>query len=156
MYYVIDKDALYALVDEEVSHAADAAYSEDGRSLFDSVALTEKDRPIVDRLMDDAVSAFVRREFDITKFSPESYADEFGEAQLTGRMRLQFYVPDFDETMTDALTDELGRYIVLFTCAGIFQQRRAALVPEYTARAQAAMDKAVALLKTRKHPVTQW
>lgn len=165
MYYVIDKDALYALVDEEVSLVADAAYSEQGESLYDSVVLTEKDRPTVERLLDDAVNQFAGREFDICKLSQETYTDEFGEAQLSSRMRLQFHVPDFDTSMAvledgtitgGPLKTELDRYLVLFACAGIFQQRRAALVPEYTARAQSAMDKAVTLLKTRKHPVTQW
>lgn len=79
--------------------------------------------------------------------------------------RLLFHVPDFDDTMAEmdgdtitggALKTELDRYIVLYACALIFQQRRAALVQEYTARAQSAMDKAVSILKYRKHPVTQW
>ncbi len=156
MYYVIDKPALLESIREEVSHVADEAYSEDGTALYDSVMVTLRDKHKLEGFIDDAVSAFVRREFDITKYSPETYTDEYGEAQLSGRMRLQFHVPDFDETMADAAKAELDRYIVMYACSSLFQQRRATVVPEYTNRTQSAMDKAVALLKYRKHPVTQW
>ena len=165
MYYIIDKPALLESIKEEVSHVADEAYSEDGAALYDSVMVTDRDKARLERFIDDAVSQFVRREFDITKYSPETYTDEFGEVQLSDRMRLQFFVPDFDETMAEienntitggALKKELDRYIVLFSVASLFQQRRVALVPEYNTRTQSAMDKAVSLLKFRKHPVTQW
>ena len=156
MYYVIDKAALLESIKEEVSHVADDAFADDGTALYDSVMVTSRDYPTLERFVDDAVNAFVRREFDIAKFSPETYTDEYGEAQLTGRMRIHFFIPDFDTTMADAAKAELDRYIVLYACAAIFQQRRAAVVPEYTARTQSAMDKAVSLLKSRKHPVTTW
>mgnify|MGYP007069940818 CR=1 FL=1 len=156
MYYVIDKPALLESIREEVSGVADAAYSDDGTALYDAVMVTDRDKPTLERFIDDAVSQFVRREFDITKYSPETYTDENQQTQLTGRMRLLFYIPDFDDTMADAATAELDRYIVMYACAALFQQRRPAVVPEYTTRTQTAMDKAVTLLKSRKHPVTQW
>lgn len=165
MYYIIDKPALLESIKEEVSHVADEAYSDNNIALYDSVMVTDRDKARLERFIDDAVSQFVRREFDITKYSPETYTDEFGEVQLTNRTRLQFFVPDFDESMAEidgntitggALKKELDRYLVMDAVAALFQQRRVALLPEYTARAQAAMDKAVSLLKYRKHPVTQW
>ena len=156
MYYLIDKPALLESIREEVSGVADAAYADDGTALYDAVMVTSRDEPTLERFIDDAVSQFVRREFDITKYSPETYTDENQQTQLTGRMRLLFYIPDFDDTMADAATAELDRYIVMYACAALFQQRRPAVVPEYTTRTQTAMDKAVALLKSRKHPVTQW
>lgn len=152
LYYTIDKTALLESVEEEVSHAADAAYGENGASLYDSVVITEKDRDNVLRFIDDAVSLLVRRAFDICKYSPESYQDEYGEFQLSGRMRLALYVPDFDETMWDATETEISRYIVLYAAGALFQGRKADLVPEYTRRAQEAQDKAVILLKSRKYP----
>ena len=156
MYYVIDKPTLLESIKEEVSGVADAAYSDDGSSLYDIVMVSNRDKPTLDRFIDDAVSQFVRREFDITKYSPETYTDENQQTQLTGRLCLQFYIPDFDTTMADAAKEELDRYIVMYACAALFQQRRPAVVPEYTTRAQMAMDKAVSLLKSRKHPVTSW
>ena len=146
MYYVIDKPALLESIREEVSHVADEAFADDGTALYDSVMVTLRDNRTLDRFIDDAVNAFVRREFDIAKFAPAEDSTP----------RLQFYIPDFDETMADAAKAELDRYIVLYACAAIFQQRRASVVPEYTTRTQSAMDKAVSLLKSRKHPVTTW
>lgn len=145
MYYVIDKPALLESIREEVSVVADAAYSDDGTSLYDSVMVTERDTPAMQRFIDDAARLFARRTFDIAKYASQ-------EASVT----LEFYVPDFDTSMEEAVKDEIDRYIVMYSCSALFQQRRPAVVPEYTNRTQAAMDKAVALLKSRKHPVSQW
>ena len=71
-------------------------------------------------------------------------------------MRLYFYVPDFDDTMEDAVKRELDRYVAMYVSGNIFQQRRAALVPEYTTRTQAALDNAVTMLKSRKYPSVLW
>ena len=153
MFYIIDKAGLLESVEEEVSHIADSAYGEDGSSLYDSIVITEKDRQNVLRFIDDAVTDFVRkRAFDICKYSPETYQDEAGEWQLSGRMRLQFYVPDFDETMWDATKAALDRYIVLYAVGSLCQSRRADLVPEYAKRTQEAQDNAIILLKSRKYP----
>jgi hypothetical protein len=157
MYYVIDKSRLWDMIDEEVSKVADEAYSDTGTALYDSIVLTEKDRSTIDRFIDDAVSAFVKREFDVTKYAPLAVHSDEDPREISGVIpRLLFHVPDFDETMAATMDSELDRYIVLFSCNALFQQRRPALVPEYTARTQSSMDKAVALLKYRKHPVTQW
>ncbi len=157
MDYTIDKDSLYALVDEEVSKVANDAYSDTGESLYDSIVLTQKDRSTVERFMDDAANQLAKRAFDICKYRPEMQTPQGGDTPVaTGRMKLDFYVPDFDSTMQDAVTTEIGRYIVLYVCASLFQQRRASLVEEYSARAQAAADKAVSLLKSRKDPMVSW
>ena len=155
MYYLIDKEALFKLVEEEVSKAADEAYADSGVSLYDAVVLTDKDNDMVDRFIDDAVNLAVRRAYDICKFSPETEEVD-GEIQPTGRMRLYFYVPDFDDTMEDAVKRELDRYVAMYVSGNIFQQRRAALVPEYTTRTQAALDNAVTMLKSRKYPSVLW
>lgn len=156
MYYIIDKDDLYDRIDEEVSRVADESYTENGQSTYDSIVLTSRDRNMVERFIDDAVTALVRRAFDICKYSPETTTDEFGEAQLTGRMRLFFYVPDLDETMEDTIKEEISRYITLYSSAMIFESRRVAAVPQYAERITASMDRAVALLKSRKSPTAIW
>ncbi len=129
-------------IKEEVSHVADEAYSEDGTPLYDSVMVTSRDKSKLEGFIDDAIRLFVRKEFDICKYNNID--------------RLEFHVPDFDDTMTAAVNSELNRYIVMYACTSLFQQRRVAVVQEYSVRAQSAMDKAVSLLKSRKHPVTTW
>lgn len=144
MEYEINKTFLTALVDEEISKVADEAYGENGGSLYDSIVLTEKDASTVDRLIDDAVNGVASRMHDICKFT------------TGGEVALLFYVPDFDETMESAAEDELTKFIVFSVCAALFQSRRAQAVPEYTERAQAAINKAVTLLKSRKSPTAIW
>lgn len=151
MYYVIDKPALLERVKEEVSRVADEAYTDDGTALYDSVIVTQKDEDQIDRFIDDAVDALVRRAFDITKYAPLVDSET-----LAVTPRLKFYVPDFDETMEDAVRSELEKYIVLYACSSLFQSRRAGVLPEFQARTQAAMDNAVILLKSRKSPVDTW
>ena len=145
MYYDIDKPALYALVDEEVSQVADAAYGENGASLYDTVVLTEKDADTVDRLIDDGIGQFVRTSSDIASLGPHGTGSSAVDAIVLD-------VPDFASSQEEAAQAQITRFIVLYVCAAIFQQRRAALVPEYTNRAQAAMDNAVAMLRKRTTP----
>lgn len=153
MIYYIDKAALYDLIDAEVSRVADAAYAGDGTSLYDSVVLTEKDRDMVDDLIDDAVSAFMVRTWDISTFYRETDTDDYGETVLTGRVGIRFLVSDFPEALEDITADEISRYIALFSAAGIFRERQASSVPKYDGMAKDAMDKAVTLLSTRVDPV---
>lgn len=147
MNYIVDKTILTALIDEEVSKVADEAYGENGGSLYDSIVLTEKDASTVDRLIDDAVNGIASRLYDVCKFTTSA---------TDGVVALLFHVPDFDETMESAAKDELTRFVVFSVCAALFQSRRAQAVPEYTERAQAAINKAVTLLKSRKSPTEIW
>ena len=137
------------LVDEHVSRAADEAYSDAGVSLYDSIVLTERDQGLVQSYIDDAVDAFVQRAFDICKRGTQT-------TPVSPTPTLIFYVPDFDTTMEDDLKLQITRYIAFYVATAIFQQRRAALVPQYTAMTQAAMDKAITLLKSRKAPDESW
>lgn len=146
MEYTIDLTVLKALVDEEVAKVADAAYAESGESLFDSVVLTSRDDALVDGAIGDAVRVFVSRVDDICRYTTPS----------SGNERLLFHVPDFDGTKEDAALSEVTHYIVFASVASILQSRRVQSVPEYDTRAQAALTKAVTLLKSRKDPVLQW
>lgn len=147
MVYTIDKNILATYIDEEVSKVADEAYGENGVSLYDGVVLTEKDADTVSRLIDDAVNGIASRMFDICKFS---------SGTNPGDVQLIFYVPDFDNTMEDAAKSELTHFIVFSACTTLFKSRRAQAVPEYTDRAQAAINKAVTILKSRKSPTEIW
>lgn len=137
MEYQIDRNALLARVEEEVSHIADASYAETGQPLYDQVVLTEKDRAGALRLIEDAVGLFVRRTFDICRRAYDT---------------LVFSVPDFDESMTEMVDREITAFLVFYPVATICQSRKAERAQEFTARAQAAIDKAAVLLKSRKHP----
>lgn len=171
MYYVIDKRALYSRVDEEVSRVADDAYADDGTPLYDTVILTERDKELVDRYLDDAVSALVTRTFDICKYAPLVVYKEDDQGNVTDEIdhivpRLYFHVPDLDTGMEERLdekgelppfiSEELSRYIALHAANSVFLTRRTGVVPQYTDRVQAAMNKAVALLKSRKAPNAEW
>lgn len=147
MEYTIDLTVLKALVDEEVAKVADGAYSDSGESLFDSVVLTSRDDALVARAIEDAVHAFVARAFDICKYITRDESEDD---------RLIFHVPDFDDTMEGAALSEITHYVVFAATAAILVSRRAQAVPEYNDRAQAALTKAITLLKSRKDPVSQW
>lgn len=133
-------------IDEEISRVADELYADDGSPLYDSVVLTSKDTATVMRHIDDAVSAFVSRAFDIVTVDTSNTTPQ-------SKAALNIYVPDFDDTMTQAVDAEFRTYCVCYACAMILQHRAAAYVPEYTDRAKAAMDKCITLLKSRKTPV---
>ena len=148
-YYIIDNTSLLDVVDEEVSRVADYAYAEDGTSLYDHVVITERDALALDRMIHDAVASVVARFRDVCAYSPTSGS--------TPQMRLAFYVPDFDEDANgDIAEDELSKYIAYSVTAQFLAQRHPASVPEYTERANAALQKAVITLKTRKAPLEQW
>ena len=143
--YTIDKTFLRALVDEQVSHVADDAYGDNGMSLYDSIILTEKDDEEVDGYLEDAVRAFVTRMYDVCRMGKEDEEDT-----------IEFYLPDFDATMQQAALGEITHYLVFSVCAALFQSRRALAVEPYSLRAKASMDRAVALLKSRKSPIQIW
>ena len=83
----------------------------------------------------------------------DSIMSEFEEVDADG---IKFYVPDFDETMEDAVKSEITHFIVFAVCAALFKSRRPQAEPEYTERAKAAVEKAVTLLKSRKSPTDLW
>ena len=149
LYYDIDKTELYGLVDAEVSQVADAAYGEDGTPLYDSVELTSKDDDIVEALLDDGIAQFVRTSSDIASLGEHTSGTG---SSATSVDAIVLDVPDFNASDTDAAVAQITRFIVLCASAALFQQRRAALVPEYTNRAQAALDNAVAIIRKRTAP----
>ena len=138
MDYTIATSTIKELINEEVSHVADAAYADDGTSLYDSIVLTSKDDNLVGRFIDDGVRQLARATYDICKY---------------GSGKLTFNVPDFDATtQATYVTAAIDRYLAMYATAAILQQRRAGLVPEYTNRVQDAMNGAITLLRKREAP----
>lgn len=150
IFYVVDKTKLHALVEEEVAKVADEAYAEGGQSLYDSIIVTEKDWPNIDRFMEDALNAFVAREHSISRYAPVKANGDDYYYGTTLTMRLELFVPDFDISRLQAAETQLDRYISLYVCAELFQSRRAEKVPVYTERCKGALESAIALLKTRR------
>ena len=147
--YEIDRATLKENIAEEVSKAADEAYGDQGASLYDSVVLTSKDETEVGRMLEDAIRAFSARTFDVCRRASIT-------TNGTATDNLLFYLPDFDTAFENEAKEEISRFLVLHTCAQIFRQRRAEKLTEYAERAQASLDRAVALLKSRKSPSLEW
>lgn len=141
MNYTFNKNDIYQMVEREVSMAADAANDQSGVSLYDQVVLTEKDRPFVEGLVDEAAASLIRR------FSDIFVQDESTTATRT----LTFDIPDFD-TRREPELFLIPLFLALNASNGVFMQRAAALVPEYTQRAQAALDNLETLLRSRTAP----
>ena len=139
MTYTIDTTGITNLVTEEVSRIAGNSFSDDGASLYDSIAIHSRDADTVSRLIRDAVDAIVKRTADICTYVPSPEA-------------LSFYAPDMDASKEPQVAAELTRAISLSAVAGWLKDCKPDRATEYTERANAALDIAVGILKTRKQP----
>lgn len=139
MTYTVNNTELTNLVTEEVSRVAASAFSDDGASLYDSIAIHSRDADTVSRLIRDAVDAIVKRTADICTYVPSPEA-------------LSLYAPDMDASKEPQVTAELTRAISLSAVAGWLRDRKPDRAAEYTDRANAALNIAVGILKTRKLP----
>jgi hypothetical protein len=149
MYYTINNTALRALVEEEVSHIADAAYGEDGTPLYDSVAITSKDWDAVDGYLEDAAGLLVRRNDDIARHAPLVVtADEV----TTTTPRILFNVPDMASSQEPFVQAECDRYMAVYAACALMQSRRPTVVPELTSRIQNALDDVKSMLRKREDP----
>lgn len=139
MTYTINNTTITNLVTEEVSRVAAAAYADDGTSLYDSIVIHSRDANDVSRAIMDAVDAVVRRTTDICTYIPATPA-------------LSFYVPDMDSTKETLASDELTRAISLWAVSIWMREKYPARYQDYADRAAAALDAAVAMMKTRTTP----
>ena len=139
--YTAQRDDLAELVKEEMSHVADRSYTKEGVSLYDSINVTSKDANLVQRFISDALDALVTRTYDIASWSAED-ADS----------KVEFYLPDFDVSMTDAATKEITRFITLAVVTWMLDAVASPEAQQYAERTKSAQDKAVTLLKSRKQP----
>lgn len=151
MYYIVDYDALIKSIDEEISRVADKAFGDQGLPLYDLIHITSSDHDALRRYIDDAVGKFVSRERDICKYSPLIEIDEHDNE--ISHVRLDINVPDIEEDNIPLAERELARYLVFYATASHLGPLKADRAQEYVTLQQAAMDKAVQYLKTRKNPV---
>lgn len=137
MNYTINKSTLYSSVEAEMSMVADEAYGEDGQSLYDEVVLTDKDKPIVEDHLDDALTELARRMSDVCTH---------------GTNQLVFNVSDMPSANVAAASAAISRYAVLFAVAAMCQKRRPALVAHFSELAKAALEGAIEMMRTRNAP----
>lgn len=129
------------LIREEITRVATSAYDDGGSSLYDAIVPKSRDEATLNRMYDDAVSALLTRTSDICVYSKDGDEDV-----------LSFQVLDTDPDTLPLAAQEIGRFITLNVVGAWLQERYTARSEEYVARGQAALDKAVKILKTRRRP----
>lgn len=140
MEYSITHNALIELVKEEVSRVADLAYTEQGVSLYDAIAIFDRDAATINRMISDAVSVVYERFRDFM-ISPSS---------TTNTVVFNFYLPDMETSQEAVAKSELTRFLSLQVAALWFQERHTSEFEKYVTRANSALDKAERSLFTRK------
>lgn len=141
MEYSITHEDLLALVHEEVSRVADLAYAEDGTSLYDAIAIFDRDDATVKRMIADASSVVYERFRD--------YIVSPTEAQ-SGAETFNFYLPDMEESQIGIASSELTRFLSLQIVSLWLKERYKSEYESYSERAVTALDKAERALFTRK------
>ena len=141
MEYSITHEDLLALVNEEVSRVADLAYAEDGTSLYDAIAIFDRDDATVKRMIADASSVVYERfrDYIITPTSSQSGAETFN-----------FFLPDMEESQIGVAETELTRFLSLQIVSLWLKERYKSEYESYSERAVTALDKAERALFTRK------
>lgn len=141
MEFSVTNQALRELVNEEVSRVADLAYSEEGVSLYDSIAIFDRDKDTIDRMIADASSVVYERFRDYI-VSPTSAASD--------SVNISFYLPDMETSQASVATQELKRFLSYQVVALWLQERYATAYEKYATRATSALEKAELALFTRK------
>lgn len=141
MEYSITHESLLELIHEEVSRVADFAYAEDGTSLYDTIAIFDRDAPTIKRMIADASSVvFSRfRDYIVSPSAPSENSEVFN-----------FYLPDMDPSQVLVATAELNRFLSLQVVSSWLKERYKSEVENYSTRATEALDKAERALFTRK------
>lgn len=158
----VNKATILDEAKREIFRVADSAYDNEGNSLYDGIITTSRDETTLGQMFSDACTAYTKRIADVvssdwTQVTTTTKGEDGKEVTTaTDEYSLKTDTPDEDTNFADTITSETARYISLNIAAAWFQEKYADKAAEYTARAQAAMDKAVSLLKTRKrHTITR-
>lgn len=140
MDYSITHESLIELVKEEVSRIADLAYAENGISLYDAIAIFDRDEDTIKRMIADASSVIAARFRDyLTTSSAQSNTESFN-----------FYLPDIDPTQVAIAKTDLTRFLSLHVVSLWLQERYVSEYEKYSNRATLALDMAERALLTRK------
>lgn len=141
MEYSITHDDLLELVKEEVSRVADLAYTEEGVSLYDAIAIFDRDDATVKRMISDASSVVYERfrDYIIAPTTSQSGTEVFN-----------FYLPDMEESQKSVASAELTRFLTFQIVSLWFNERYKSEYDNYLERSTAALGKAEMALFTRK------
>ena len=137
MEYVIDKESLKKSTVQEISRYAASAYGDDGSSLYDAFRVTSRDDSVIERYIEDGISAIFVRLFDVATREDSA---------------IEFDVPDFDSSMEGEVEKELEKFVVYKACALWIADKNEKESEKYDKRAIASLDRAHILLKSRKAP----
>lgn len=140
MAITLTKSTILASVKAEVAQVADLAYDEGGNSLYDAVIVTTKDEDLVEALIDDAVMLITAGNTDIVVMSISAATDTITVNNSDAA---------FNET---SIGEAVRRYVMMYVCSALFQQRRPLVAPEYTRRAQEALDDFNKMIRQRTAP----
>lgn len=132
---------VYPRIEEEISRVASQAYSQDGVPLYDNIVLKSRDRGTIDAYIEDALNTIVAQTEHLSRRTPE------GDIEVSN--------PDMDPSQEEYAVQELARFVVLNTVSAWLQDRFADRAPEYAARGQAALTKAITILHQRTTPTRE-
>lgn len=137
----INRDNVLESVKEEVSRVAASAYDNDGQSLYDAIMIYSRDESTLNKLFDDALSHLTDRTRDIL--------DKYTKTSDTER-ELEYYLPDFNDTLTDMVNADVIRYMVQHITAQWLIEKQYKRAEEFVAHAGAVLDETIEHLKIRK------
>ncbi len=135
MEYTVSKENLLVIVGREVSRVAASEYDEAGRSLYDGIALSSRDRETVESFVDEAAACAAARLRDIAEYSE-------GKLTLT--------VPDLPSGTEAAVASQLDRYIVSYAADRWLQRTCPGRAELYAQERDAALELAVRTVRTRE------
>lgn len=138
---IITNVNVFPEIEEEISRVAAQAYTPDGVSLYDNIVLKVRDRDTVIRYAGDAVNTIAAQ----TEHLSRRAADD----------SIEIVNPDIDPEQEKHAVRELKRFVVLNTVSAWLQDRFAERAPEYAARGQAALTRAITILHQRKPPTRE-
>lgn len=140
--YIVDPDVILLSVKKDISRAAGMARGDDGSPLYDAYKVLSRDTETLQEYLGDAVSAMFLRLYDIASRSESS-----------GKITVSFDVPDFDMSLLQEVTKELGRFMSLSVCSYWFLEKGdKEKSEEFAGRSETSLTKAHVLLKSRKTP----
>ena len=137
-----------SLIDAETSRHAAFLRFPDGGSAYDSLKVHTKDEPTIKGFITDAFRTILSR------FSGEGRYDMGeGEGHRVYHL-LDFYLPDFDQSLYDAASYEISRYVVLSSTARWLMARSFGEYAKMVAEdSEASMNRLVEMLRTRTFPL---
>ena len=143
--YTIDKNALEASIELEVSKVAARTTDKNGQSAYDLYKIYKSDKTLVENAISDAVKNILAAFPDIATY-------QSGSAQANDKVL--FDIPDFNSSNEDQANETIGRFIVAHSTAAWFESRLPEVAKSYAEQSIADMKIFSNLVRQRK-PITR-